>query len=48
MFSNRQPRSGWFSLSLTLSALRPFAAVIRFGDVGRAGLLVRAAERSGE
>lgn len=44
MFSNRSPRSGQFTLSLTLAALRPFAVARRFGTVGRAGLLVRAAE----
>jgi hypothetical protein len=48
MFSNRHPHSGWFSLLFSLSALRPFAAVSSFADVGRGGLLVRAAERSGE
>ena len=47
MFSNRSPRSGQFTLSLTLAALRPFAVVSRFTEVGRAGLLVRAAELRG-
>lgn len=47
MFSNRSPRSGQFTLSLTLAVLRPFAVVNRFAEVGRAGMLVRAAEVRG-